>query len=193
VLLALLAGAVLGGAMLLGESSQGNPESTEISTFLPTENEYGEIKYDSDWEDIPIGNGQRSFISYEKGSNRNVYEDGGWKRIKNAKSLINIYKDYINIKEDENGNEISILDFNLTDAHVCFKSNYTGVVPMKVYKVEEVFDEEFEEYIFGRVYSINTNITILVKDIKQCIWIKMNILQNRIVFGDEIYEEIYEE
>ncbi|GAJ06533.1 unnamed protein product, partial [marine sediment metagenome] len=58
-----------------------------VGIFLPTSE--GE-KYGFAYDDIPNGDGSRTLTAYT--GIRNIPEDGGWKRLENAKSLKHVYE-----------------------------------------------------------------------------------------------------
>ena len=68
---------------------------------------------------------------------RNVYEDNEWKRVENARSLKDKSGLFLNISLDPSFN-LTIGDYNYTYFEdVCFSSNITGRIPLKVYRINK--------------------------------------------------------
>jgi len=159
------------------------------NVFLPTLNEYGEIKYGKNYDDIPIGNGQRQFISYglETDFPRNVNYNGKKYRIEKSPSLMEEFDGQFLVNGD-GINFIRIVDFNLTNVYMCLKSGNIGNVPLRVFKENKEFDKKTNEFIIKKKYIYETNINILSKNTEQCFWINQNLLEVTLEFGENSTE-----
>jgi len=86
--------------------------------FLPTSNEYGEIRYGIDYDDYPINATHRQQII----GTRNAFEDNGWKRIENARSLKGNSGFSMKYIKEDGTHLVDVVDFNIS--FVEFKLNY---------------------------------------------------------------------
>jgi len=138
----------------------------EVNEEMFLENR-GDVTYTAYSEDVPNGdNGKRTLII--SSGIRNVYEDGGWKKIENARSLLNSGINFKTTEYDERyGYEI--IDFNYTNVKFKPVINDNGMlnrnVPIKRNgQVENNINynnkNQREEIEFNNINTLNNNFTI---------------------------------
>lgn len=115
-----------------------------ISTFLPTSNEYGEIKYGVDFDDVPIGDNKRQKTLYM--GIRNVPYQGEMYRIEKAPSLKEFTKPVFTKSDALISSQLDfeIIDYNLTSEVIRITSKIGKVKTKIPYKIK--YDNSTTEY-----------------------------------------------
>jgi len=113
--------------LIIGSSIFVYVAGSEPSVFLPTDNgqEYGVY-----FDDIKLKNGNRAQTI--SSSPRNVYEDDGWKRVEDARSLKSVYS--VNYLREDKDFSLRIEDFNYSSVKVCLRTTQLNQdIPFKVF------------------------------------------------------------